>query len=274
MIRPVRVYGPNVGELMLANALLALGWGLAVLAIVTAVRPGLLGGTPALAGASAVVALPLFLAAGGVRQNRGALTIGQLLLLALTAGWIARGLSGRPAALATGITLLLACIAVHFVWRQAVRLRFKPRFFTVGQFETMIQIADVMLEGEDQLALNPIQVAVNVDHLLAQIKAPALQDLGRVLVLVEYVAPLLTLRPVPFSLLGTVARRRVVERVVFGRGLFRDVARSLKLLACAGYYCAPEGMTGVGYVPFDERPRAVGVDQTPATYPLPAVQGS
>lgn len=274
MIRPMRVYGPNVGERVVADVLLALAWALIALAVLSAVRPAWLGTTVAHGAASAVVALPLFLAAGGVRQNRGALTITKLLLLALAAGWIVRGLGGYPAAMATGIALALAWLGVHVMWRQAVRLRFKPRFFTVGQFETMIQIADVMLEGEDQLALNAVQVAVNIDHLLSQIRSPALRDLHFVLVVLEYVAPLLTLRPLPFSLLGTAARRSVVERVVFGRGPFRDVARSLKLLACAGYYCAPQGMTSVGFVPFDDRARSAGVDRTPAIYPLPVIQRS
>jgi hypothetical protein len=274
MIRPMRVYGPNVGERVVADVLLALAWALIALAILSAVRPVWLGATLAMGGACVIVSLPLFLAAGGVRQNRGALTIAKMLLLGLAAGWIVRGLAGHPAALATGIAVALASLAVHVLWRQAVRLRFKPRFFTVGQFETMIQIADVMLEGEEQLELNAVQVAVNVDHFLSQIRSPALRDLHFVLVVVEYVAPLLTLRPVPFSRLGTAARRSVVERAVFGRGPFRDVARSLKLLACAGYYCAPEGMASVGFVPFDDRARSAGVDRTPAIYPLPVIQHS
>jgi hypothetical protein len=167
---------------------------------------------------------------------------------------------------AIGATLLLAWVVERLVWRQAVRLRFRPRFFSIGQFETMLQIADVMLEGEDELALNPVQVAVNVDHLLSEIRSPALKDIKFVMTILEWVAPLFVLYPVPFSLLGTNARHRVVARFVYGRGLFRDVARSLKMLACIGYYGDPEGMAGVGYVPFDDRPLAADRDRTPKTY--------
>jgi hypothetical protein len=264
------VYGLNVGELVLAGLLKMLGWALAALAVLMAIRPSWLGGaSPALA---AVAAALLFLSAGGVRQNRGALALGRLLLLLLAAGALISGVrSSDAAAVAMGATLLLAWIVVRLVWRQAIRLRFKPRFFSVRQFETMVQIADVMLEGEGHLALNPVQVAVNADHLLSEITSPALKDIKFVMRILEWIAPLLAFYPVPFSLLGTNGRRRIIERVVYGRGPFRDVARSLKLLACAGYYFAPEGMASVGYVPFDDRIHATGRDRTPKTYPLPRV---
>ncbi len=73
-------------------------------------------------------------------------------------------------------------------------------------------------------------------------------------------------------MLGSTQRRRVIDRVI-GRqgpgGAFRDVARTLKMLTCAGYYGSAEGMAQVGYVPFEQRPRSSGVDQRPLVHPDP-----
>jgi hypothetical protein len=61
----------------------------------------------------------------------------------------------------------------------------------------------------------------------------------------------------------------VVEKVIGAGGLFRDVARSLKVLACAGYYGSPAGMRSIGYVPYEERERSKVQDQTPLHHPDP-----
>jgi hypothetical protein len=61
----------------------------------------------------------------------------------------------------------------------------------------------------------------------------------------------------------------VVVKVIGAGGLFRDVARSLKVLACAGYYGSDAGMRSIGYVPYEQRPRAAGQDTTPLEHPDP-----
>jgi hypothetical protein len=156
--------------------------------------------------------------------------------------------------------------------RLSIQARFKPRFFSLRQFETMIQVADTMIDTDGQNALHPIEVAIRADHFLASFDAKVQQEIKSTLVIVEWLLPLLVLgRPFPFSSLGSHERRRAVEKVIGAKGLFRDVARFLKLLACAGYYGTPEGMAQVGYIPFEERQRAQGVSQAPAHYPDPAL---
>jgi hypothetical protein len=173
-------------------------------------------------------------------------------------------------ALIAGIVLLLLLGLAVYLRRLAIQARFKPRFFSLRQFETMIVIADTMIDTDGQNALHPIEIAIRADHFMASFDALVQGDIKQTLVIVEWLLPLLLLgRPFPFSTLGSHERRRAVEKVIGASGLFRDVARFLKLLACAGYYGTPEGMRQVGYIPFDERPRAQGVSQAAARYPDP-----
>jgi hypothetical protein len=73
--------------------------------------------------------------------------------------------------------------------------------------------------------------------------------------------------------LGTNDRRRAVEKVINAKGLFKDVARSLKVLACSGYYADPRGIASTGFVDFESRPRHAGLDETPFAYPDPFAGG-
>jgi hypothetical protein len=79
----------------------------------------------------------------------------------------------------------------------------------------------------------------------------------------------MVLRPFPFSALGSNDRRRAVENVVNAKGPFRDVARSLKIMACVGYYGDGQGIAQTGFVRFEVRKRAQNVDQAPLTHPDP-----
>ena len=116
--------------------------------------------------------------------------------------------------------------------------------------------------------MDAIDCALNVDRALGLLETPLKKDIQLVLFIVEWVLPLRILRPFPFSALGTHDRRRVVEKVVGARGLFRDVARFLKLLSCIGYYSSPVAMRSVGFVPFEERARSE-VDQRPLVFVEP-----
>ena len=93
------------------------------------------------------------------------------------------------------------------------------------------------------------------------------KDLKLVLVITEWALPLLVFRPFPFSVLGSNDRRRAVEKVINAKGPFRDVARSLKIMSCVGYYGDQRGIAQVGFVHFELRRRSQGVDQTPARAP-------
>jgi hypothetical protein len=221
--------------------------------------------------ATLIAGLVLILASSGIRQNHAALDLGYLLFILAALGWLVNGLLPvKFPVLLTGVVMLLLFGLMVYLRRLAIQARFKPRFFSLRQFETMIQIADTMIDTDGQNVLHPIEVAIRADHFLASFDALVQQDIKRTLILVEWLLPLLVLgRPFTFSTLGTHERRRAVEKVIGARGLFRDVARFLKLLSCAGYYGSPEGMLQVGYIPFEERERSRGVDQNPQHYPDP-----
>jgi hypothetical protein len=99
------------------------------------------------------------------------------------------------------------------------------------------------------------------------------KDLKLVLVITEWALPLIVLRPFPFSVLGSNDRRRAVEKVINAKGPFRDVARSLKIMACVGYYGDQRGIAQVGFVHFPLRRRSQGVDQAPLIHPDPFQPG-
>ena len=262
----MRVYGLNVIEQFLDDLLVGAGW----LLVAGAVAAGILGASGLLVAGTGLSGVLLGIGGAGIRQNRAAGEIGAALLTITALGWLVSGaLTPSLPALAVGVALALLRALTWALRRRALRLRFKPRFLSLRQFETMIGVADAMIDGDGKEALDPIEVAVQTDHLLARVDAPATKQLKFVLVLTEWVLPLLILRPFPFSDLGSNERRRAIDKVVNAKGLFRDVARSLKVLSCAGYYGSPEGMEHVGYVPYDLRERSQGVSQAPLAHPDP-----
>ncbi|HEX5894888.1 MAG TPA: FAD-dependent oxidoreductase [Thermoleophilaceae bacterium] len=274
MDRPMRVYGLNVVEQFLDDLLVAVGALLVALGIAAAVfedgfdAGGLGGGM--LVAASAAAGILLAAGGSGIRQNRVASELGYALLAVAATGWIVNGAVVPSAvALATGVVLALVLVAAVALRRRALRLRFKPRFFSLRQFSTLIEVADAMIDGDGREALDPIEVAVRTDHLIARVETPVKKDLKLVLVLVEWLLPLMILRPFPFSVLGSNERRRAVDKVINAKGPFRDVARSLKVLACAGYYGSAEALAEVGFVRFEDRDRFKGVDTTPLAHPDP-----
>jgi hypothetical protein len=271
---PMRVYGLTLAELFLEDFLTVLGWLLILFAILSRVFAGVFGIADFSGGlvvaATLIAGLVLILASAGIRQNHAALDLGTLLFALAGLGWAAHAFFPFTLpALAAGVILLLLLGLVIYLRRLAIQARFKPRFFSLRQFETMIQIADTMIDADGQNALHPIEVAIRADHFMASFDALVQKDIKMTITIVEWVLPLLIGRPFPFSTLGSHERRRAVEKVIGARGVFRDVARFLKLLACAGYYGSPEGMRQVGYIPFEERKRSQGVDQTPQHYPDP-----
>jgi len=265
-------FGLTRSERQLAILLTAAGW----LTIVFAVAGGVLQNTfeadgfagGLLVAETAVAGVVLLLGSTGLRQNRAALELGYLLFFIGAAGWLALGvITGTLASIVAGVVLLAAGWAMVIMRRRAIRERFGPTFLNLRQFETMVQIADAMIDGEGDAVLSPIDIAHNVDRALEVLETPLRKDILLVLFLVEWFLPLgATLRPFTFSALGTNDRRHAITKVIAARGLFRDVARFLKVLSCIGYYSTPEAMRSVGYVPFDERERG-RVDQTALTFP-------
>jgi hypothetical protein len=276
MNEPEQKYGLTRVERQLAVLLTVVGW----LTIVFAVAGGVLQGvfeTGGFAGGllvaeTAVTGVVLLLGSSGLRQNRAALELGYLLFFISAVGWLLLGLLewSLPSLLAGAIIVSIWVVMV-LIRRRAIRARFGPRFLNLRQFETMVQIADAMIDGDGDAVLSPIEIAGNVDRALEKLETPLRKDILLVLFIVEWVLPLISIgRPFTFSALGTNDRRQAVAKVIAAHWLFRDVARFLKVLSCIGYYGTPEAMRSVGYVPFEERVRGTA-DQTPAHYadPLP-----
>lgn len=272
---PVRVYGPNVYEVILSDYLAGLGLVLIGWVIASVIAPGALlvstsvtGGL--LAGVTGAAGLALMIGGAGLRQNRAALEVGFLMLAAVSIAWVAWAIAaGRAVPLIAGAVMAIAWIVLYVVRTAAIRARYRPRFFSPREFETLVQVADTMIDGDGQEAIDPIDIAVRTDHFLAEARSDTGPSIKLVFVAVEWLLPLLVLRPLPFSVLGSDVRRRAVTRVIGMNGPLRAIARTLKVLSCAGYYGNPETQRRIGYRPFDERERAHGVSQAPAHYPDP-----
>jgi len=280
MEREMRMYGLNLPELFLEDFLTGLGWILVIFAAAGWIFAGFFGTAGfsggLVTGLTLAAGLVLLLASAGIRQNHAALDLGYGLYPLAGLSWLVHGLlAGRLPAVAAAVILLLLYWLMLYLRRLAIQARFKPRFFSLRQFETVIQIADTMIDGDGQEVLHPIEVAINIDHFLARFESQTAEDIRSTLNIVEWGLPLITLaRPFPFSALGSHERRRAVEKVVAAesplfRGVYKDIARFLKLLASAGYYGSEEGMASVGYRPFEQRERAQGVDQSPLVHPDP-----
>lgn len=277
MIAPMRRFGINISEAFLADLANAFALLLFALAIVIGLFrawfsvSGFWGGL--LCFATFTAALLLGLGSGGVRQNRPVLDLAFSFLVLTGLGWIGYGLFALAwKTILVGLGMLLMFLGCWSVRREAVRARFTPRYFSIREFETMIQIADAMLDADDRL-VHPIEVAVRTDHLLAEIDSPLKADIHQVMFLIEWLTPFLVLRPFPFSDLGTHERREIIRKVIWSRGLFRDVSRTLKLLSTFTFYTHPDVRTAVGYKDFDARERAFGVDQTPKVFEFPVTEG-
>jgi hypothetical protein len=271
--RPMKVYGLNVVEQLLDDVLVAVGAALVLFAIVAGILDGAFGARGTAGGlllaTTAMAGVLLALGGSGIRQNAGASFLGFELLAIAGIGWIVCAIvAGSLGAALAAAVLVVAFGLLVALRRRALRARFKPRFLSLRNFETMIAVADTMIESDGRSAVHPIEAAVTVDHLLDRIRTPMRDQLKLVLVITEWALPLLVLRPFPFSVLGSNDRRRAVEKVINAKGPFRDVARSLKIMACVGYYGDQRGIAQVGFVhyPFRERSH---VDQTPLVHEDP-----
>jgi hypothetical protein len=270
----MRLYGLNAVEEVLDDVLVAVGLALAAFALVALILDGAFGasGTAGglLLGATGPAGVGRPLGGSGIRQNAGASFLGFELLAVSALGWVVCALlTGAVGAALAGGVLVVAFALLVAMRRRALRLRFRPRYLSLRTFDTMVAIADTMIDGDGREAVRPIEVAVTVDHLLARVESPMRKELKLVLIITEWALPLLVWRPFPFSVLGSNDRRRAVERVINAKGPFRDVARSLKILSCVGYYGDPRGIAQAGFVPFESRRRAQGVDQAPLPHPDP-----
>jgi hypothetical protein len=270
----MKLYGLNVVEQVLDDVLVGFGLLLPAFALVAGILDGAFGASGTAGGlllaATALAGVLLALGGSGIRQNAGASFLGYELLAVAAVGWVVcaflTGAVGAAIAAAVLVAVFALLVALR---RRALRLRFRPRFLSLRNFDTMIAVADTMIDGDGREAVHPIEVAVTVDHLLARVESPMRKDLKLVLVITEWALPLLVWRPFPFSVLGSNDRRRAVQKVINAKGPFRDVARSLKIMSCVGYYGDQRGIAQAGFVHFGLRRRSQGVDQAPLHHPDP-----
>jgi hypothetical protein len=233
---------------------------------------GFFGGL--LVAATAITGVVLILGSAGLRQNRAALELAYGLVIVITIGWLARGvIDFTPAALVAGVALAVVLVGLIYVRRLAIKARYEPRFLNLRQFETIVQVADAMIDGDGREAISVYEIAFNIDDALGRLDARLRKEVTQVITIVEWVLPLLVFRPFPFSSLGSHERRLAIDKVVGVRGpfgIFRDVARFLKLLSGLGYYSSAAAIASTGYIAFEERERG-SADQTPKQYgdPIP-----
>jgi hypothetical protein len=175
---------------------------------------------------------------GGLLTGATALVGGVLLLGAgvtwvlLALGWLAKGLIPFHAVgLGVGAVLALTAVLALVARRHAVKTRYNPRFFSARQFETMIQLADVMIHRVGRSDDHPIQVAVDTDHELAKQADKSPGQLRAGFFLLEWVAPILVGLPIPFSDLGTHTRRRILQKAARRRRIFQPVLASLTIIS-------------------------------------------
>jgi hypothetical protein len=272
----MRVYGINLFERILVNLLTGISWLLILFSAAVVIFPdvffvNVVFGTILIV-CTVFTGIILGIAGAGIRQNRTSLAAGLTLMSLLAIGWTVNGFFPvRPGAIIAGVIIFLLFGTSRLLRRQALRARFNPRFFTLRQFETMLQVADTMIDADGEEIMGPIEIAVRADHMLAIIDSPVKKNIKIVLFLVEWLLPVLIFRPFPFSVLGSNERRRVVEKVIGASGVFRDAARALKSLTSSGYFGDPRGMAQAGYKPFEERDISQGVDQSPHIYPDPFI---
>lgn len=276
MITPMRRFNMNVSEVFLADMANVF----AIMLMLLAVAGTIIGWfdsanfwTGILVAATFASGLLLGLGSGGIRQNRAVFDIGLNTTLLTGTTWLVYCIvEAEWKLILVGVGMVGMAFACWVVRREAIRARFTPRFFTLRQFETMIQIADAMLDADDRI-IHPIEVAIRTDHLLAEIDSPVKKNLRYMMFLIEWLTPFLVLRPFPFSDLGTHERREIIRKIIWSRGLFRDVSKTLKLLSTFTYYTHSEVREAIGYQEFDERERVRNFDQSPSTYPFPFREG-
>ena len=141
-------------------------------------------------------------------------------------------------------------------------------FFSDKQFETAVHVAEVMISEEGRV-LSPHEIVMRADTLLSKANPPSGPQIRSALTLLEFVLPIIILRPVPFSWLSPKSRRKLLHKIVASRGQLRALARMLKTITAFCYYTDANARQAIGYVEFEERSRFGGLDTRPYHYPPP-----
>jgi choline dehydrogenase-like flavoprotein len=163
------------------------------------------------------------------------------------------------------LTYTILLVAGWLLARAAGRARYGLKYLSVQQFQTLQALAEVCVAGEstaDKLAIQPIEVALNVDGYLASFLASSKWVMKLVLTCME-IYPLLSLH-VPLSLMLpddrlNFLKRRFLTDIEFRftpdwyMQLIQAAIRMSKQLCYMGYYSDPRVYKSVGYIPFLDR---------------------
>jgi hypothetical protein len=144
----------------------------------------------------------------------------------------------------------------------------QSHFFTPRQFQTLVYAIDILIPANGRI-LTAEEIALRADQFLDAIDGPSTEDLRRALDLLEFPLPLLILKPQPFSNLSPESRRKLLEKIVSGKGMLRDLARALKLISTFSYYTHEKVRQTIGYVEFENRPQFPGLDTRPHVHAPP-----
>ncbi len=175
--------------------------------------------------------------------NGNAVTIKQLLIVSI----VFDGL--------LGVLLLILFIS-------AEKSRYKLFYLSPMQFRTLKSIAEVVLNGTNELVIKPSEVAINVDFYLKEFTAKS-KWISKVVLIGMQLYPLLSFK-VPLSYLDKSARldflkkrfyQDVQLRILpdFIIVLIQAMIRMSKQLCYMGYYNDPRTFESVGYLNFKNR---------------------
>ncbi|TSJ39361.1 GMC family oxidoreductase [Mucilaginibacter corticis] len=184
--------------------------------------------------------------------------------------------------LAQVITYAVAFTGLWFLFRAAGIARYKLKYLSIQQFQTLQAMAEVCISGDTdlyKLQIEPLQMATNVDNYLSSFEATNKWVMKLVLTAME-IYPLLSLNPM-LSLMQPAARldflkKRFITDFEFQNlpawygEIIQAAIRMTKQICFMGYYSDPTVYESIGYVPFskrkdvDERKRIFPVTPSPA----------
>lgn len=144
---------------------------------------------------------------------------------------------------------------------------YQPKFFTKTELEILEKVIEVMIDAPAAPAIPYKIVAQRMDNLLDGIQSPAANNMSQMLRVVNWLLPLQVASLRKFVNLSKEKRKRSIEKIIMKKGVFRDIARGLKVLSTVAYYSSTEGHKEVGYIDFDDRASTVGKNQDLTIHP-------
>jgi hypothetical protein len=135
---------------------------------------------------------------------------------------------------------------------------FEPRYLSRAECLTIAAAAEVMI-ATCPAVISAAEVARRADQLLTAMDTPAAKRARLAISVVEDLAGAFSLELKSFSELSLEHRRVVLDKLVEGSGLPRDITRVFKMLTVVPYYSHPELRRSIGFVDFEQRPRFVAL---------------